>query len=75
MFQQLSVIKKTATRVDHYFKVNGYILIHNLQSNELTLVFGDDGLCGMTDLESALKHIGWDANQPYKTEYITWNYT
>lgn len=72
MFQQLSVIKKTKTRVDHYFNSNGYTLIHNLETNDLTLIFGNDGLCGVTSLEEGLKMIGWDYEKEIKIENISW---
>lgn len=72
MNQKLSVITKSKTRVDHYYETNGYCLIHNTENDHITLVFGNDGLCGITDLSAGLLQIGWDPTQPIKIENIKW---
>lgn len=67
-----SIIQKTKTRVDHYYHNNDQILIHNTESNELTLVYGQDGMIGVSSLEAGLAMIKWDSKIVVNPEFISW---
>ena len=40
--------------IDRYF-IGRYTIIHNVTRGEITIVYGEDGMCGATDLEAAFK--------------------
>jgi hypothetical protein len=70
MSQTKSVIVKTKTLTATYYKTSEGLLMDN--AGDLTVIFGEDGMCGATSLEAGLRLINWDKDAETTVESISW---
>lgn len=72
MKQSMAVIRKTTTRVDHYYTTSKGTVMENTETGDISITFGIDGYIGMNCLVKAKEFIGWNENAPSKFENISW---
>lgn len=52
--------KNPKGQIIEMWKTGEYIMVHNTVTKDITIVWGEDGMCGASSIEEGLRFIGYN---------------